>query len=63
MAEHEKKPELVEVVFETTPQFDLETPEHVDALVEDIKQAILTDFRETFLSSGTLRIRGSKNHC
>lgn len=68
--EHVKKtghggpePEMVQVVFETTPAFNLGNQTHLQLLVDDIKAALTTDFEKTLGSQGTLRITGSKRNC
>ena len=69
MPEHNKKtghgapePEMVEVVFETTPAFNLGNPNHLDPLMDDIRAALTTDFQKTLGSQGILRITGSKKN-
>jgi hypothetical protein len=56
-------PEVVEVVFTTTGQFNLLDSDNVTELVNDIKTAIKTDFKKALSSKGTLRIRGAKRNC
>jgi len=56
-------PPPVEVVINTTEDFDLNDPDDKGDLLGEIWSAIETDLRDAFNSAGTLRIRGSKKNC